>query len=169
MLKNYVFLLVVGSSLSCESPIKPVQEEIQIPKQTVADFDNKSEVALKGLNDYISFVNKRHSKCRNCSVVEMIEQHDTFTSNFKKLHTQLIEKSFEDAPDYGLGFDPLLDGQDFPDEGFTVKLIDGDYITLKGIDWPEYEVTVKMKLEGGNWLIDGAGIINIPEDKRAKR
>lgn len=169
MLKNYIFLFVVGATLSCESSNTNEHEPSKIVQTPVVVIDNRSEVALEGLNDYIDFINKNYANCLNCSVVEMIEKHELFTSHFKNEHTQLIEKSFVDAPDYGLGFDPIVDGQDCPTEGFVVKSIDGNYITLKGVDWPEFELTVKMKQEGEKWLIDGVGIINIPEQKRAKR
>jgi hypothetical protein len=36
-------------------------------------------------------------------------------------------------------------------------------------DWTEFKLTMKVIEENGNWLVDGCGIVNIPQDKRAER
>lgn len=71
----------------------------------------------------------------------------------------------------GLGFNPIFDAQDFPEKGF--ELIDCDtrlgYVTVKGIDWPDFFVVLRVVQQDKKWLVDGAGVVNIPVGKRAKR
>jgi hypothetical protein len=40
---------------------------------------------------------------------------------------------------------------------------------VKGKDWTDFKLTIKVVLENGKWLIDGCGIVNIPNEKRSKR
>ena len=71
----------------------------------------------------------------------------------------------------GLDFDPIFDAQDFPDKGFELVSSDKNsgYITVKGKDWPEFVLVIRIVYLDNKWLVDGSGIINIPESKRAKR
>ncbi len=43
------------------------------------------------------------------------------------------------------------------------------YIVLRGINQPEYTLTMKVVKQNNVWLVDGSGIINIQKDKQAKR
>jgi hypothetical protein len=70
-------------------------------------------------------------------------------------------------PGYGLGFDPILDAQDNP-EKFEIVRKDGSFLVVRGVDWPEFTVTMKLKLIGLQWLVEGCGIVNIPEEKKGK-
>jgi len=71
----------------------------------------------------------------------------------------------------GLGADPIFDAQDYPSKGFELESIDEttNYLTMKGKDWSEFKLTMKVVEENGKWLVDGCGIVNIPKDKRAAR
>ena len=44
-----------------------------------------------------------------------------------------------------------------------------NYLTVKGKDWPDFKLTMKMALENGKWVVDGSGIVNIPENEQAER
>jgi hypothetical protein len=46
---------------------------------------------------------------------------------------------------------------------WSVRTLDRNISTLY------YQLTLKMVLENDNWLVDGCGIINIPNDKRSAR
>jgi hypothetical protein len=84
---------------------------------------------------------------------------------------KIIEDAYEKEPEVGLDFDPILDAQDYPDKGFELESLDEktNYLTVRGKDWADFKLTIKIIEENGNWLVDGCGIINIPTDKRAKR
>lgn len=69
----------------------------------------------------------------------------------------------------GLGFDPIFDAQDYPDKGFKIDKQDSTYVIVKGINWPDFRLSLRLTFEDRQWLVDGAGVINIPTNKRAKR
>ncbi|MEA5097662.1 MAG: hypothetical protein VB032_03915, partial [Burkholderiaceae bacterium] len=79
-------------------------------------------------------------------------------------YKKIIADAFKNDPEMGLGADPIFDAQDYPDQGFKVLSCNekSNYVTLQGVDWQDFRVVVKtIKTEKG-WLVDGAGIINIP-------
>lgn len=71
----------------------------------------------------------------------------------------------------GLGFDPIFDAQDFSDKGFVVATTDtlNGFLTVKGKGRSDFFLTLKVVDHDGNYLVEGAGVINIPDDKRSKR
>lgn len=85
------------------------------------------------------------------------------SANFKKSYKAIIEDAYKADPEIGLDFDPVLNAQDFPEEGFTISKIDStsNYVTVKGIDWDDFNVTMRVISENGKWLVDGSGIVNI--------
>ena len=74
-------------------------------------------------------------------------------------------------PELGLDADPVLDAQDFPEKGFELNNCDSTagYVSVKGKDWKDFFLVLKVVHENNQWLVDGVGIINISFDKRAKR
>lgn len=71
----------------------------------------------------------------------------------------------------GLDSDPILDAQDFPDKGFELVNCDSTagFVTIRGKEWKDFILTVKVVDQNNKWLVDGAGVINIPVTKRARR
>jgi hypothetical protein len=74
----------------------------------------------------------------------------TLTSGFKKAYRQMIKD--------GMSSDPIICGQDFPDEGFkaTVEEIDGDKAKVKMKsrgDTLKHSFDVSLKKVEGEWLI----------------
>ena len=99
------------------------------------------------------------------------------TESFKRAHKKFVGHAYQEgaSEDEGLDADPVFDAQDYPDKGFRVRSCDAatNVVMLKGIDpnaeQEPFEVAVKtVKTERG-WLVDGAGIINIPRDQQARR
>ena len=82
-----------------------------------------------------------------------------------------MEEAYKIEPDLGLDVDPIFDAQDYPDKGFDLESFDRktNFVVVKGKDWADFKLTLKMVLENENWLVDGCGIINIPKDKRIAR
>lgn len=93
-----------------------------------------------------------------------LKRSDMVTDEFI---TTLRDLLAEADPDMGLGFDPILNGQDYP-RRFELDSFDAGtgYAVVRGIDWPSFKVTLKIVKTPHKWLIDGAGIINIPQDKQ---
>lgn len=81
---------------------------------------------------------------------------------------KITYKALKKDPD--LNFDPLVDGQDFPNKGWLPRGCEaGGFVTLRtkpGDHLPGAPVVVRILKNGNGWLIDGAGVINIPESKR---
>ncbi|MBN1186257.1 MAG: hypothetical protein JXB49_28525 [Bacteroidales bacterium] len=125
-----------------------------------------AEIAIKFLNDYIAFCNNIKS---NNNLFQWIHDNALLTAKFKETHKKIIEDAEKVDPELGLGFDPIFDAQDYP-SGFVIKSIDNaGFVTLQGKDWQDFIVTVKLVYIDNNWFVDGAGIINIPKDKQARR
>ena len=149
--------LIAEQSISNTDEIKKTssQEEFYDPK-----------AALKFMNGYLS-VSEDGSTFDTS--VNVVTDKRLVTSDFIDSYREIIEKAYEDDPELGLGFDPILDAQDSPDRGFTIEAVDGKYVTLAGVDWTSFKVRVKLAKEGGITKVDGAGIINISEEKQIKR
>jgi hypothetical protein len=124
-------------------------------------------VALKFINDYVDFYNKNGLPTKSGI---WVNNNELATEQFKITYKEIIEHAIKDDPETGLGFDPIFDAQDYPEKGFEFLSSDNDgYVTLKGIDWPDFTTVVKIKLVGSKWMVDGAGVVNVPDGKKAKR
>ena len=93
------------------------------------------------------------------------------SNNFKTELQKIVDEAEKEDPEMGLGFDPIVDGQDYPEEGFELKHFDSEtnIIVVKGKKWSDFEVTMKVILDNRKWLVVGCGIVNIPKNKQSKR
>lgn len=144
-----MILLFIG----CQS--KPKKEIVKTPPETIG---------LNFINDYMRNI-------ENLDFVEWIEKYPRTTKSFKLEIKRLLDEAEKETPGYGLGFDPILDAQDYPDKGFELKSIDtiSGYMIIVGKDWVDFEVTIKLIEENNKWMIDGCGMVNIPMDKQSSR
>jgi hypothetical protein len=144
-MRTYLFLIFIfGLSLNLFSQTKIVKPSFN------------PQVAVKFINDYIKIIDSRKTNTQ-----EWIKNNQLLTNRFKAEYNKSVN-----------GYsDPILDAQDYPDKG--VKIIKSDstsgYIILQGVDWENFLLTVKIELQDNKWLVEGSGIINIPENKRSKR
>jgi len=136
-------------------------------QQTVSQKSNKVANALKFINGYMENSNKMAGRV---DIVEWVNSNNLSTEHFKAQLKKIIDGAYKAEPEIGLGFDPILDAQDNP-AGFELETFDEktNYLTVRGTDLIEFKLTMKVIEENGNWLVDGCGIVNIPDDKRAKR
>ena len=137
-------------------------------QKEVVSIAERQQQALKFINGYTTNANQMNEAI---DIVYWVDASEYCTKDFKFVLKKMVEKAYAEDPEYGLGADPIFDAQDFPTEGFEVASYDEstNYLTVKGIDWPEFTLTMKLKKEGGEWLVDGCGIVKIPEEKRAAR
>ena len=160
-----VTLFSVGL-FSCNSVNKanPKTSTAISEKQVTPDFN----VALNFINDYTKFCTKTDQRSTEA---EWIKQNSLLTDNFKNRYRDLMDSAQKKDPELGLGSDPIFDAQDFPEKGFSIAKVDtlSGYVTVAGNDWKDFELVLKVEQENNKWLVDGAGVINIPNDKRAKR
>jgi len=101
-------------------------------------------------------------------LIEWVNQRHDVTGEFKNELNRILEEAEKNDPELGLGFDPILDAQDSPNR-FKLDKSESEYLIVKGENWTEFRLTLKMKLVDNKWLVDGAGIINVPENRRIKR
>jgi len=136
---------------------------------TKIDKDNTpDEIALTFINSYVDNCNKMQT---SMDIIEWVHSNNLATNRFKTEVKTIIEEAYKEDPELGLGFDPIFDGQDFPDRGFELEAFDSktNFIVVKGKNWADFKLTIKVISEDNRWLVDGCGIINIPEDKQSKR
>ena len=157
-MRLFLFQLLIITVCSCKS------QNSEVPKQMYQT--KEADIAVKFLNDYVSYLDLKSS---NKDLSKWIEYYPLLTKNFKISYRKIVEDAEKNDPEVGLEFDPILDAQDNP-SGFVLKKIDQNgFLTLQGKDWLDFMVTVKLISAGNKCLVDGAGIINIPKDKQAKR
>lgn len=119
-------------------------------------------VALQFIKSYFSEENQENDSWVN---------HNPYvTDNFKQAFVQAQKEAFQADPDMGFGFDPIVDMQDMPDtESLFIAEKMGLYVILRSKTFAGTDFVFKLAKQDGKWLVDGAGIINIPKDKQAKR
>jgi hypothetical protein len=159
MRKLYLVSLLLVCVISCNS--KPME------KNSFQESKN-AEVALNFMNNYKNLCDTiHHSK----SIDIWIESNNLLTDNFKSSYKETIENALKEDPELGLDFDPIFDAQYYPDKGFEILEYDekDGYVLLRGKEiYSNFTVTVKIAKIKNKWLVDGAGIINIPKEKRRK-
>lgn len=144
-----------GKALSVTKEAKPVP-----------DFN----VALKFINDYIIYLEAAYKKHASPNEDDWVAKSQVVTKSFKNAYKKLIADALKENPELGFDGDPILDAQDYPEKGCSIlkKDINTGYVTLIGNNWKNYTLVLKVVYQNNKWLVDGAGIINIPESKRAK-
>lgn len=114
------------------------------------------------MNDYLRHLLAVESGKSSRSSDRWVLDSRTVSRRFKTTYKALTK-------DKDLNFDLLLNAQDFPNRGWVPTGCDAaGFVTLrtKPGDHLQLPVVVKILKNGNGWLIDGAGVINIPESKR---
>ncbi|MDG5816816.1 hypothetical protein QA601_17095 [Chitinispirillales bacterium ANBcel5] len=116
-------------------------------------------VAVKFMNEYIA---------HNENTKEWIRFNPLVTESFKESYRELVQQGKSVCPKNGWGFDLILNAQDHPDGFVVLEYNSGSgHLLLNGVNWPAFIVTVKVKFKNERWLVNGAGVVNIPTLKRA--
>lgn len=162
-----ILTIILFSSCRQNSRNKTVNEVRSIESNELND-NLPVDIALKFINMYVDNCNKMQE---SIGVVEWVNSNNLTTSHFKTELKSIIDEAYKIDPEMGLDADPIFDAQDYPDKGFELESFDNktNYIVVKGKEWIDFKLTMKMVLESDNWLVDGCGIINIPNDKRIAR
>ena len=150
------------------SPAKQQKDKgTEKPNPTIIR-EAKIKTALSFINAYVANCNKVKQAV---DLVKWTNSSDLATPAFKKELKRMDEEARNLDPVLGLESDPIFDAQDYPDKGFELERYNehSDYIILKGINWPEFKLCIKIIDVNGKYLVDGCGMINIPEDKKIPR
>jgi len=130
-------------------------------------------VAVTFINDYTKHLKKDDES--HIYDTNWIDCNPLLTKHFKEAYHSLLDSATKADPELGLDCNPIFDAQDYPDRGFSLSSYDSasGYVTVVATDRHEFAggfpLVLKVVYQNSTWLVDGAGMINIPEDKRAKR
>ncbi|HRB70308.1 hypothetical protein [Flavobacterium sp. WV_118_3] len=165
-MKNSIVLLLMIGLFSCQPKKDTDTPENNISEASKATIDYT--VATQFISDYVHFLD--HSTDPKATL-SWIQNNKLLTSSFKDRYSHIMEEAWKEDPELGLGFDPVFDGQDYPDNNYTITAIDSlsGFVTVSSESWKEFAVVMRVVQNGKLSLVDGSGIINIPEDKRAQR
>jgi hypothetical protein len=127
-----------------------------------------TDVALKFINDYVVNCNKMNEQI---GIVEWVNSNQNVSQEFKEQLAKMIKDAYTSEFEYGLGFDPIFDAQDYPDDGFKLAEFDSisNYLTVEAKTWKGFAIKMKIKEVHHKWVVDGCGVINIPKNKQAER
>lgn len=130
--------------------------------------NKKTDNALKFINGYVENANKMN---KSVEIIDWVNANKLSTDEFKKELKRMIDEEYKNDPELGIGVDPIFDAQDYPEKGFVIESFNDktNYLILKGIDWPDFRVAMRIKNVNGTWLVDGCGIVNIPNEKQVNR
>lgn len=144
-------------------------------KQSVSPAEAKIEKDDTPINTALTFINSYVDNCNkikeSVDIVKWVNASNLATKRFKIEVKKIIEDAYKEDPEIGLDADPIFDAQDYPDKGFELDTFDSktSYMVIKGKNWPTFKLTMKMIKENNEWLVDGCGMINIPNNKRSAR
>lgn len=145
--------------------VEIVNTDLYEPLESEASSNDQNyQAALDFLNAYIE-------KKDELEILEFVKTSPLATENLKNELEDIVILAWEENPKIGLTFDPLFDAQDYPAEGVVLHEFDPEtgYVMVKGKEWKEFKVAMKVIDEDGHILVDGCGAVNIPVDKRAER
>jgi hypothetical protein len=167
-MNRLIFAIILIVCASC----RQTDSKIPANKTSVISSEvgrqKQIDKALIFLNSYVDNCNKMKV---SIGVVEWIDSNKLTTYNFRKELKRIMDEAYKPEPEIGRDADPIFDAQDYPEKGFELDSFDNktNYIVVKGKNWPDFKLTIKVVLENNVWLVDGCGIINIPNDKRSAR
>src|SRR3954464_12750486 len=82
-----------------------------------AGADEKADATATVNSFYASYVGAIKKKANDEKVAQKSPQ---LSPGFKKAYAALMAKAWKTDPELGLGYDPIICGQDFPDAGYAV-------------------------------------------------
>lgn len=137
-------------------------------ENVVSQKDKRAEIVLAFINGYVDNSNKLN---KAIGIIDWVNLDSLTTKSFKTEIKKIVDEANKQDPELGLEADPIFDAQDYPSKGFELESIDDktNFLIVKGKDWPEFKLTIKVVEENGNWLVDGCGMVNIPIERRVER
>jgi len=105
------------------------------------------------------------------SIIRWAQSTPYATQTFKKELETLVSQALKVDSQLGLGFDPIYDAQDYPSEGLEIHSFNPEngLLILKGIEWEDFRVNMKLLHQNGETLVHGCGVVNMPVHLRSKR
>jgi hypothetical protein len=180
-MKHIILIFIISTIFACNSSPRTnsnavetskvadtTSTELEQPERIEPPTELNPEIAVAFINSYVENANKMREAVE---IREWVNSSELVTDNFKTELVNVINEAFEREPDYGLGFDLILDAQDFPEEGFLLSNYDStlNIATVTGKQWTSFVLNIKLTNQNDRTLVDGCGVLNIPEEQRAER
>ena len=180
-MRQIILIFIISTLFACNSSqrtnsngvetselVDSTSTELEQPVPTETQTELNPEIAVDFINSYIENANKIREAVE---IREWVKSSELVTDNFKTELVNMITEAFKSEPEYGLGFDPILDAQDYPEEGFLLSSYDStsNIATVAGKQWTAFVLNIKLTNQNGQTLVDGCGVVNISEELRAER
>lgn len=137
----------------------------------LADCSKEAQVAAGFMNRYLAYLEDVVERRSEQSVSDWLAADGQAAPEFVAAYRQLEAEGYAHDPEMGWGVDLLLDAQDHPDQGFALAACSEEpgVVILRGVDWPQFEVAVRVSPSAQGNQVLGAGLVNVPEHARASR
>ena len=155
---NFIIYLLISCVVifsSCD------ENEVSNREEVIFTMEDAS-VAVNFINGYIEEID-------DSSELDLLNKSTLVSRKFIKSYKRFVQ-NYEKEYDV-LDFDPILNGQDYPDEGFELIKLDSltGFLIVRGKEWKDFQLSMKIIKEKGTIHIDGSGVVNIPNDKIVAR
>ena len=139
-------------------------DSISIDQPHIVKSELNPQIAVDFINSYVENENKRKQAV---DIREWIKSSDLVTEDFKTELNKIVTEAIEKEPNYGLGFNPILNAQDYPEEGFLLSSYDSisNIAIVAGKNWSSFVLKIKLTNQAGQTLIEGCGIVNMPKEQ----
>lgn len=180
-MRHVILIFIISTLFACNSSPRTntnavetsqlfdtTSTELEQTEPIESQTELNSEIAVNFINSYVENANKMREAVE---IREWVNSSKLVTDNFKTELFNMINEAFEREPDYGLGFDPILDAQDYPEEGFLLSNYDStlNIATVAGKQWTSFVLNIKLTNQNGRTLVDGCGVVNMHAEQRAER
>ena len=133
-----------------------------ITKDPVWDSGIKWSVAEQFMNEYVDFLLEEMKSDKD--LFSWVDSRSDLTKEFIESWNLIFTggEAYEIEDEYELDYDPIIDAQDFPDDGFEVvdAFLEDTSVVLQGIGWETFKLKIFLKFEDGVWKVDGSGDVN---------
>jgi len=138
---------------------------------SLADCSQQAQVGLGFMNRYLAYLEEIFERRSEQSVADWLAADAQVAPEFVEAYRRLEAEGYAQDSELGWGVDLLLDAQDYPDQGFQFASCSGEpgVVILRGVDWPQFEVAVRVGSPAQGSQVLGAGRVNLPEHARASR
>lgn len=172
--KIVAIFLLVGFTISCRDKKSADAQNVEIvhlqnndeehtPSQNdnLQEFQNrKAEIALEFCRQYLA--SSLGDGEYYDELMGWLDSNDMTTPSFRTTLDILLKQAYEEEPELGLGYDPILDGQDYA-QSYELGYYDeaNDYFVLTGVgEESQFEIKIRVVEIDGRLLVDACGDIN---------
>jgi hypothetical protein len=110
---------------------------------------------------YKEYLHKPAKGNSDKALIRWVAANPNLSDTFKQGLRQTLLDARKAEPEMGLGYDPILMAQDYPDKGYRAKDIqvtgDKASLVMEGIDAPDFKILVKLVNSANKWKIDSIG------------